>query len=262
MILEPGQTVSDWTTPPSYKAPEHIQRKPYSYPSDCWALGVLAYILLGGYKPFDTVEKDAPPLRTQILTGRVIFHEQEWKDVSDSAKDFIKKLLQPDEKSRMTAEQALMHPFLEQIRTTSAPNKTSPKRERKASIRQMNFVPPQRKSILVQTSSPQKTTTTTTPISSHFTDPGSLEFDNLMDSLGVSPTHSPSHSPRSSHVSPGEHVSLTDTLKQRRTSRNGFRKDKFIVGMEELMYCVIWSNFAMLCKNKNKQPKIVSVIKK
>jgi len=100
----------------------------------------------------------------------------------------------------------------------------------------MNFVPPQRKSILVQTSSPQKTTTTTTPISSHFTDPGSLEFDNLMDSLGVSPTHSPSHSPRSSHVSPGEHVSLTDTLKQRRTSRNGFRKDKFIVGMEELMY--------------------------
>jgi len=45
MILEPGQTVSDWTTPPSYKAPEHIQRKPYSYPSDCWALGVLAYIL-------------------------------------------------------------------------------------------------------------------------------------------------------------------------------------------------------------------------
>jgi len=195
---------------------------------------------LGGYNPFDTTERDAPPLRTQILAGRVIFHEQEWKDVSDAAKDFIKKLLQPDEKSRMTAEQALMHPFLEFPDPT--PNKSSPKRGRKASIRQINFVTPQRKSVLLSNSPQSKATKGLNPTSQS---DGNLDIDNLMESLGTSPPHSPTMSPKQSPRSKtpsrsddtAPQMPLSHTLKNRRTSRinnPSLPRDKFHVGMEEL----------------------------
>jgi len=151
-------------------------------------------------------------------------------------KILLKKLLQPDEKCRMTAEQALMHPFLEF--PDSTPNKSSPKRGRKTSIRQINFVQPQRKSVLLSNSpqSKSKTPTSTTSQSE-----GDLEIENLMESLGPSPSHTPTMTPKQSPRSTTPQrdtlspVSLSNTLKNRRTSRiNNTAIDKFHVGMEEL----------------------------
>jgi len=144
-------------------------------------------------------------------------------------------LLQPDEKYRMTANQALLHPFLEQAETPAKQN--SPKRERKASIRQINFVPSQRKSVFLQTETSSQLKLTS-PTSSN--QDGNQILDSLMETIGTSPPHSPTHSPRASFVSPppgGEHVPLSDTLKHRRTSRRisvGYPKDKFSLGMDEL----------------------------
>ncbi len=57
-------------------APEIIKGERFSFPVDCWALGVTFYVILGGYKPFDNPEKPSDPsLNQQILTGKVVFHE-------------------------------------------------------------------------------------------------------------------------------------------------------------------------------------------
>lgn len=74
------------------------------------ALGVLSYIILVGYPPF----YDTAPLRlkTKILRGKYEFHPQFWVNVSEEAKDFIQKLLTVDMHTRMTAAEALQHPWV------------------------------------------------------------------------------------------------------------------------------------------------------
>lgn len=74
------------------------------------ALGVLSYIILVGYPPF----YDTAPLRlkTKILRGKYEFHPQFWVNVSEEAKDFIQKLLTVDMRTRMTAAEALQHPWV------------------------------------------------------------------------------------------------------------------------------------------------------
>jgi len=75
-----------------------------------WSIGCIAYVLLAGYHPFS--ETTDIPLYIQIVTGNWEFHEETWRDISDDAKDFISELLVIDPQSRMTAKQALMHPWI------------------------------------------------------------------------------------------------------------------------------------------------------
>jgi len=77
--------------------------------------------MLAGYHPFSESENNIP-LYIQIVTGDWEFHEDTWGDISDDAKDFISELLVLDPENRMTAKQALMHPW---IRMSSPPQ--SPK---------------------------------------------------------------------------------------------------------------------------------------
>ena len=74
------------------------------------ALGVLSYVILVGYPPF----YDNAPLRlkTKIIRGIYEFHPEYWTKVSDEAKDFVTRLLTVDMSARMTAEQALLHPWV------------------------------------------------------------------------------------------------------------------------------------------------------
>ena len=78
---------------------------------DIWAIGVIAYFLLCGYTPFDR-ETTAEEMQA-ILAGDYAFEPEEyWQDVSDKARDFIIKCLVVDADKRMSAEEALVHPFL------------------------------------------------------------------------------------------------------------------------------------------------------
>mmetsp|Transcript_1073 Transcript_1073/g.2142 ORF Transcript_1073/g.2142 Transcript_1073/m.2142 type:complete len:392 (-) Transcript_1073:156-1331(-) len=94
---------------PYYIAPE-VLRKKYDKSCDLWSVGVIAYILLCGYPPFNGANNDQTHRR--VLRGRYYFPAEDWKDVSIEAMDFIHRMLQMDPRKRMTVEQALNHPWI------------------------------------------------------------------------------------------------------------------------------------------------------
>ncbi|CAO1628985.1 unnamed protein product [Parajaminaea phylloscopi] len=96
---------------PGYMAPEIFKKSGHGRPVDMWALGVISYFLLAGYTPFDR-DSTAEEMRA-IVNGDYAFEpEVYWAGVSDAARDFINKLLTVDATKRMTAAQALEHPWL------------------------------------------------------------------------------------------------------------------------------------------------------
>lgn len=96
---------------PSYMSPEMFQKTGHGKPVDMWAIGVITYFLLCGYNPFDR-DTSAEEMQA-VLSGDYDFEpEEEWKDVSDHAKDFINKCLKMHPSERITAAEALDHPFL------------------------------------------------------------------------------------------------------------------------------------------------------
>ncbi|PHJ21601.1 calcium-dependent protein [Cystoisospora suis] len=94
---------------PYYVAPQVLQGK-YTYKCDMWSAGVIMYILLCGYPPFHG-DNDAEIL-AKVKSGKFSFNDQDWKNVSMEAKDLIRKLLTYDPAQRLTAEQALAHPWI------------------------------------------------------------------------------------------------------------------------------------------------------
>ncbi|KAI1461740.1 calcium/calmodulin-dependent protein kinase 1 [Annulohypoxylon moriforme] len=93
-----------------YAAPEVMLKKGHGKPVDMWSLGVITYTLLCGYSPFRS--ENLQDLIDECSNGKVVFHERYWRDVSDDAKDFIMRLLQPDPDDRWSSQQALKHPWL------------------------------------------------------------------------------------------------------------------------------------------------------
>ncbi|VDP31405.1 unnamed protein product [Schistosoma margrebowiei] len=82
----------------------------YGKEVDCWAIGVIAYILLCGYPPF--YDENDHELFRQIRMAEYEFDSPYWDNISDSAKDFISHLLQKDPKKRYSCVQALEHPWI------------------------------------------------------------------------------------------------------------------------------------------------------
>ncbi|KAF2863445.1 Ca2+/calmodulin-dependent protein kinase [Piedraia hortae CBS 480.64] len=99
-----------------YAAPEVMLKKGHSKPVDMWSLGVITYTLLCGYSPFRS--ESLADLIEETQTGRVIFHNRHWKDVSQQAKDFITSLLKPDPRERATSKQALEDPWIRGVGAT------------------------------------------------------------------------------------------------------------------------------------------------
>nr|UOI39539.1 calcium-dependent protein kinase [Betula platyphylla]UVJ47678.1 calcium-dependent protein kinase 28 [Betula platyphylla] len=89
-----------------YVAPEVLRRK--SGPeSDVWSIGVITYILLCGRRPFWDKTEDG--IFKEVLKNKPDFRRKPWSSISNSAKDFVKKLLVKDPRARLTAAQALSH---------------------------------------------------------------------------------------------------------------------------------------------------------
>lgn len=93
-----------------YLAPEVIKQEEYGREIDIWSMGVICYVVLSGSLPFfhNVLHK----LYRQIVERDLSFPEQAWKSVAKGAQDFILRLLQVRPGDRLTAEQALNHPWL------------------------------------------------------------------------------------------------------------------------------------------------------
>ena len=75
-----------------------------------WSIGVITYCLLAAYPPFNA-DNDALLFR-KIKVCDYEFHEEVWKEVSEEAKAFIMRLLEPRKEARMKPLEALNHPWI------------------------------------------------------------------------------------------------------------------------------------------------------
>ncbi|KAJ8604282.1 hypothetical protein CTAYLR_002492 [Chrysophaeum taylorii] len=105
-----GATLSTQCGTPNYVAPEIIRNEKYGFEVDMWSVGVLTFVLLGGYPPFHN--DNQKELFRRIKHADFQFDPQYWNVVTDDAKDFITKLLVPNPTKRLTARQAMVHPWL------------------------------------------------------------------------------------------------------------------------------------------------------
>ncbi|KAM8811003.1 myosin light chain kinase family member 4 [Eudromia elegans] len=95
---------------PEFLAPEVVNYEFVSFPTDMWSVGVIAYMLLSGLSPF--LGDDDNETLNNILACSWNFEDEEFRDVSDEAKDFISKLLIKEKCWRISATAALKHPWL------------------------------------------------------------------------------------------------------------------------------------------------------
>lgn len=117
IFFKPGETFTEIVGSPYYMAPEVLKRN-YGPEIDVWSAGVILYILLCGVPPFWAETEQG--VAQAIIRSVVDFKRDPWPRVSDNAKDLVKKMLDPDPKRRLTAQDVLDHPWLQNAKR--APN--------------------------------------------------------------------------------------------------------------------------------------------
>ncbi|KAL0318321.1 UNVERIFIED_CONTAM: Calcium-dependent protein kinase [Sesamum angustifolium] len=117
VFFKPGERFSEIVGSPYYMAPEVLKRN-YGPEVDIWSAGVILYILLCGVPPFWAETEQGVALA--ILRGVIDFKREPWPQVSESAKSLVRQMLEPDPKKRLTAQQVLDHPWIQNAK--KAPN--------------------------------------------------------------------------------------------------------------------------------------------
>ncbi|KAL5721038.1 non-specific serine/threonine protein kinase [Ranunculus cassubicifolius] len=117
IFFKPGERFSEIVGSPYYMAPEVLKRN-YGPEIDIWSAGVILYILLCGVPPFWAESEQG--VAQAILRGLIDFKRDPWPNVSESAKNLVRQMLEPDPKIRLTAKQVLEHPWIQNAK--KAPN--------------------------------------------------------------------------------------------------------------------------------------------
>ncbi|CAL0323533.1 unnamed protein product [Lupinus luteus] len=107
--VKPDERLNDIVGSAYYVAPEVLHRS-YGTEADMWSIGVIAYILLCGSRPFWARTESG--IFRAVLKADPSFDEGPWPSLSADAIDFVKRLLNKDYRKRLTAAQALSHPWL------------------------------------------------------------------------------------------------------------------------------------------------------
>ncbi|CAI5439090.1 unnamed protein product [Caenorhabditis angaria] len=96
-----------------FVAPEVLRKQGYDRSCDVWSLGVILHTMLTGRTPFSTGPNDTPDqILKRVGDGKIEKNQELWRGVSDEAKDLVRKMLEVDPKRRVTAKQALQHPWI------------------------------------------------------------------------------------------------------------------------------------------------------
>ncbi|XP_052193107.1 CDPK-related kinase 5 isoform X2 [Diospyros lotus] len=117
-FVRPDERLNDIVGSAYYVAPEVFYRS-YSTEADVWSIGVIAYILLCGSRPFWARTESG--IFRAVLRADPSFDEAPWPSLSSEAKDFVKRLLSKDPRKRMSAAQALSHPWIRNYNDVKVP---------------------------------------------------------------------------------------------------------------------------------------------
>nr|GMD92013.1 calcium-dependent protein kinase 26-like [Ipomoea batatas] len=109
-FFKPGEIFNEVVGSPYYVAPEVLQKR-YSHKADIWSAGVIVYILLSGAPPFCGESEDE--IFDEVLQAKVEFKYDPWPQISDSAKDLVRRMLVRDPNKRLTAHEVLCHPWVQ-----------------------------------------------------------------------------------------------------------------------------------------------------
>jgi calcium-dependent protein kinase len=109
VFFKPGEIFTDVVGSPYYVAPE-VLRKHYGPDADVWSAGVILYILLSGVPPFWAETEQG--IFEQVLKSELDFVSDPWPKISESAKDLLRKMLNPNVAKRMKSHEVLCHPWI------------------------------------------------------------------------------------------------------------------------------------------------------
>ena len=110
-IIGPNEKCTEPYGTLSFVAPEVLRGKPYGKEVDLWSIGIITFLLLCGYLPFDDKHSEKEIAR-QTIFEPTPFEDKIWKKLSKEAKDFVDGLLQKEPTKRLTIEQAVEHPWI------------------------------------------------------------------------------------------------------------------------------------------------------
>lgn len=116
VFFTPGERFTEIVGSPYYMAPEVLKRY-YGQEVDVWSAGVILYILLCGVPPFWAETEQG--VAKAIIRSVIDFKRDPWPRVSENAKDLVRKMLDPDPKRRLTAQEVLDHPWLQNAKKAS-----------------------------------------------------------------------------------------------------------------------------------------------
>lgn len=99
---------------PGYLAPEILERWPaYDVKCDSWSFGVILFLLLGGYLPFDPRGSgDINKVFERTRNGQFFFYPQRWENISSLVKDLVAKCLTINPRNRISTKDALAHEWM------------------------------------------------------------------------------------------------------------------------------------------------------